>query len=372
MAILESLGFGIESKTDSGAVIVSPPRRHDATREADLLEEIARLYGFANIDATLPNIKPTDVVYSPFYKQLQQLRGYLCSIGLTEIYTWAFTSKQDLENARLESMLDTAIPLENPLSEKNALMRPSLIPSVLNIASSNIRNGRKGICIYEMAPVYSQEADKDDATQQDSLAIAISGGRSTHHWSQATESSDIFDLKGYLEDIALHLSGTELKFVACDNATFAPGECAEIHAKGNVIGYLGRAHRNVAKAYGIDQDIFIAEILIKSLLQKKSKSVKFQALAEHPASLRDIAVMVDESIATGDMRMSAIKAGGKLLQGVEIFDIYTGDQVPEGKKSVAFSLTFQSHERTLTDSDTDKAWNKILKTLQHQYQAELR
>jgi phenylalanyl-tRNA synthetase beta chain len=372
LALLESLGFSVESQDETGAVIISPPRRHDATREADLLEEIARLYGFSNIQSTLPNILPTEVVYAPFYKQLQNLRKYLCSIGLTEIYTWAFTSKEDLEKAKFKSSLITSIELENPLSEKNALMRPHLIPSVLNIASSNIRNGRKSLQIFEMAPVYTQEADKDEATQSDVLSIAISGGRSTHHWSQSMENADIFDLKGYLENIAQHLSGTELKFKACDNQTYAPGECAEIHAKGNVIGYLGRAHRSVAKAYDIDQDIYIAELHIKSLLQKKSKAAKFESLPEHPASLRDIAVMVDAHVATGNMRSSVTKAGGKLLKTVDIFDIYTGDQVPVGKKSVALSLTFQSHERTLTDKDMDKAWNKILKTLQHQYQAELR
>lgn len=372
ISLLESLGFTVESKTEESATIISPPRRHDATREADLLEEIARLYGFANIKSTLPNIKPTDIVYAPYYKQQQNLRKYLCSNGLTEIYTWAFASTEDLKNARLDRELEVSIPLENPLSEKNALMRPSLIPSVLNVASSNIRNGRKSLQIFELAPVYTQEADKDDASQNEVLTIAITGDRSAHHWSEKTNQTDIFDLKGYLEDLARHLSGTELKFVSAQKPTYAAGECAAIHAKGNTIGHLGRLHRNVAKGFDIEQDIYIAEIHIKSLLQKKTKHAKFTAVPEHPASLRDIAVVVDESIATGDLLNSAQKAGGKLLQHVEIFDIFTGKQVPEGKKSVALSLMFQSHERTLTDKDTDKAWNKILKTLQHQYQAELR
>ncbi|MFP6597463.1 MAG: phenylalanine--tRNA ligase subunit beta, partial [Candidatus Hydrogenedentota bacterium] len=372
LSILESLEFGISETTDSGASVSSPPRRHDATRPADLVEEILRHYGFHNIEPTLPNIRPTETVYAPNYKRLQHLRTQLTNIGLTEIYTWTFTSREDLQNTLLTEALDTAIPLENPLSEKNELMRPTLIPSVLHVASRNIRKNAKNIRIFELAPVYFQTQDADSSTQQDRLTICISGDRTANHWSATADPSDAYDLKGYVEEVAALLGDTEIVLKSADQPTYAVGECASIHAKGNHIGYMGRIHKSVADKFDIDQDIYIAEIQVRSLLKKKRSHAKFKQVTEHPASLRDIAVVVDESIPAGEIRSSAAKAGGKLLQNVEIFDIFTGEQVGEGKKSIALNLTFQSHERTLTDKDTDKAWKKIVKTLQHNFNAELR
>lgn len=372
LSILESLGFGISETTDSSASVFSPPRRHDATRSADLVEEILRHFGFHNVEPTLPKISPTETVYAPNYKRLQHLRTQLTNIGLTEIYTWAFTSREDLINARLKDLIDIAIALENPLSEKNELMRPTLIPSVLHVASSNIRKTAKNIRIFELAPVYFQTQEADSSSQQDRLTICLSGDRTANHWSATADPCDAYDLKGYLEEVAALLGDTEIVLKSADQPTYAMGECASIHTKGNHIGYMGRIHKSVADKFDIDQDIYIAEIQIRSLLKKKRSHAKFQQVPEHPASLRDIAVVVDESVPAGEIKSSATKAGGKLLQNVEIFDIFTGEQVAEGKKSIALNLTFQSHERTLTDKDTDKAWNKIVKTLQHNFNAELR
>ena len=370
--ILKSLGFNVSNETETEILVSAPPRRHDASRPADLVEEIARHYGFHNIPATLPKILPTDTVYAPNYKRLQHLRTQLTYMGLTEIYTWAFTSREDLQNANLTYELATAVPLENPLSEKNELMRPTLIPSVLHIASANIRKNTKNIRIFEMAPVYLQAANAEDTTQHDRLTICISGERRAGHWSQKATPCDVFDLKGYIEEVASLLESPDLVFKSEDHPAFAVGESATIFSKGNPIGHLGRLKTPVATKYAIDQDIFIAEIQIQALISKRSKVTRFTELSGHPVSMRDIAVVVDESVPAGDIQASASKAGGKILQNVDIFDIFTGNQVAPGKKSVALSLTFQSPERTLTDQDTEKAWNKILKTLQHSYNAELR
>ena len=370
--ILESLGFSVSNQTDDTATVSSPPRRHDATRPADLVEEILRHYGFHNVPPTLPNIRPTNTVYAPNYKRLQDLRTQLTSIGLNEIYTWAFTSREDLQNAGLSDLLNTSILLQNPLSEKNELMRPTLIPSVLNVASQNIRKNSKNIRIFEMAPVYFNSEGSDDATQQDRLTICLSGNQNRDHWSHASEPADIYDLMGCVEKVADMLGMSELTFKQEDRPLYSVGESATIFARGNAIGHIGRIHKSVADKFDIEPEIYIAELQIAKLLPKKKNVAKFAEVPEHPPSLRDIAVVVDESVPAGDMRSSAAKAGGKLLQNVEIFDIFTGEQVAPGKKSVALNLTFQSHERTLTDKDTEKAWNKILKTLQHNFNAELR
>ncbi|MFP6583302.1 MAG: phenylalanine--tRNA ligase subunit beta [Candidatus Hydrogenedentota bacterium] len=369
---LISLGFTVLEHNETASTIGVPNRRHDATRPADLIEEITRLHGFENIQATLPNIPKVDTVYAPHYKTLQTLRGDLCALGLNEIYTWAFTSPQDLENAGLGDLNKVAIALENPLSEKQALMRPTLIPSVLNIASSNIRRNVKDIAIFELAPVYKKNDGGEGRTQSDTLTIALSGNSTQAYWTDEARTADIYELMGMVEETASLLRSETPTFQSAEHPAFAPGECASIHTKGNCIGHLGRINKTVAAAYDIEPDIYLAEFQVKSLLSKKTRHTKFAAVPEHPASLRDLAVVVDAAVPVGDLKTSVLKAGGKLLQNVELFDIYTGEPVPEGKKSVALNLVFQSSERTLTDKDTDKACAKILKTLTHKYEAELR
>ena len=369
---LERLGFCITETVDGVSTVAVPNRRHDATRPADLIEEIVRLHGFDNVQATLPRIPKTETVYAPQYHALQKLRTDLTSFGLTEIYTWAFASTQDLENANLTDALAASIPIENPLSEKHALMRPTLIPSVLNVASANIRRNVRDVAIFELAPVYRKSDGGEGRTQLDTLTIALSGRAAAPYWTDEERQSDVYELKGIVEEVAALLGSEEPTFASTDHPTFAPGECASVSAKGNIIGHIGRINITVATAYEIQQDIYLAEIQVKSLVPKKTKFAKYEAVPEHPASLRDMAVVVDSTIPVGELQITAQKAGGKLLQRVDLFDIYSGEQVPDGKKSVALNLVFQSPERTLTDKDTEKSWNKILKTFQHKYNAELR
>ena len=369
---LERLGFCITETVDGVSTVAVPNRRHDATRPADLIEEIVRLHGFENVEATLPRIPKIETVYAPQYHALQKLRTDLTSLGLTEIYTWAFTSVQDLANARLTELQAEAIAIQNPLSEKHALMRPTLIPSVLNIASANIRRNVRDVAIFEMAPVYRKTDGGEGRTQYDTLAIALSGRAAAPYWTDPDTPTDIYELKGIVEEVASLLGYDAPNFESCDHPTFAPGECAKVSAKGNVIGHIGRVNKAVASAYDIVQPIYLAEIQMKSLVQKKATFAKFQSVPEHPASMRDMAVVVDSTVPVGELQITAQKAGGNLLQRVELFDIYTGEQVPSGKKSVALNLVFQSPERTLTDQDTEKSFNKILKTFQHKYNAELR
>lgn len=369
---LSALGFSIVKHDETTSTIGIPNRRHDCTRPADLVEEITRLHGFENVEATLPAIPQIEETYAPHYQTLQSLRGQICSMGLNEIYTWAFASTQDLEKACLNDLLAASIPVENPLSEKHAFMRPSLIPSVLNVASANIRRNVKDIAIFEMAPIYKKSEGAEGRTQLETLTIALSGNSTLSYWTDDVRPADIYELMGLVEEIATCLQSESPTFEATEHPTFAPGECAAIRAKGNTIGHIGRINKSVAVAFDSDQDIFVAEFQVKSLLNKKTKYAKYQPVPEHPASLRAIAVVVDNSIAVGDLQNTAQKAGGKLLQRVELFDIYTGEQVPDGKKSVALNLVFQSPERTLTDKDTEKACAKILKTLAHKFEAELR
>ena len=369
---LESLGFDLASTNSGSLTFTVPTWRHDATQEADLIEEIARLYGYDNISATLPKVRSVEEVYAPEQKPLRTLRNYLTHVGLTEIVNWTFLDPEDLRKASLEGQLSNAITLENPLSEKHALMRTSLIPALLHTASDNLRKNRSNVRIFEIGPIYTTDESETPARERLHLGIALAGQSSDKHWSRSEEPVKIYDLKGYVEGLLTLMGAADTAFEAVDYPTFAPGSAAEILLHGNGIGHIGQVADDVLPAFELDQPLLLAELDLTSLLKKTPGAAQFSEIPAHPPSLRDIAVVVDAATPAGELQAAAQKAGGKLLQEIEVFDIYKGDQIPKGKKSVALSLRFQNNERTLTDKDTDKAWNKILKALEKHFDAELR
>ena len=369
---LESLGFRAASAADGSATFTVPTWRHDAKLEADLIEEVARLYGYENIESTLPKVRSVEDVYSTEQQPLRTLRNYLTRVGLTEIVNWTFLALEDLRGARLHSQVSDAVALENPLSEKQAVMRTSLIPALLHTASDNLRKNRSDVRVFEVGPVYTQDESETSARQQTHLGIAAAGQSSDKHWSRPQHPVDLYDLKGYVEGLLTLMGAADVAFQAIDHPTFAPGSCAEVVLNRNAIGLIGRVADEVLPAFELDQDVVLAELDLTRLLKKTAVAAQFSEIPAHPPSLRDIAVVVDAAVPAGELRVAAEKAGGKLLQHAALFDIYTGKPIPEGKKSVALSLRFQSNDRTLTDKDTDKAWNKILKALEKQFDAELR
>ncbi len=197
-------------------------------------------------------------------------------------------------------------------------------------------------------------------------------GTAPAHWSRAERPYDVYDLKGLVEGALADLGIANPQFAAAGDPRFVPGTAATVSCEGNVVGVLGQLAPAVGAAYDLDSAAFVAELDIETLLKRSTKTPQFTEIPAHPPALRDLAVVVDEHTPAGDLAASAAKAGGALLQRVEVFDVYRGKNIPAGKKSVALNLTFQSPERTLTDKDTDKAMQKILKALEHQHQAALR
>ncbi|MCH8204533.1 MAG: phenylalanine--tRNA ligase subunit beta, partial [Candidatus Hydrogenedentes bacterium] len=369
---LESLGFGVASSKGGSATFTVPTWRHDASHEADLIEEVARLHGYDNIGSTLPKVRCIEEVYAPEQGPLRTMKNYLTRAGLSEIVNWTFLEIEDLRRAGLESQISEAIRLENPLSEKHAIMRTTLIPALLHTTSDNLRKNRNNVRVFEMGPVYTSDESETSARQRPRLGIAMAGESVEKHWSRPRHAVDLYDLKGYVEGLLSLMGATDTAFQAVDHPTFAPGSAAEILLHGNAIGVIGRVDQDVLSAFDVEQPVLLAELELGSLLKLSKGAAQFSDIPAHPPSLRDIAVVVDAATPAGELQAAAQRAGGKLLQDVALFDIYTGKPVPEGKKSVALSLRFQSHERTLTDKDTEKAWSKILKALEKQFNAELR
>lgn len=366
---LRRLGFTENNGGDSRS-FTAPAWRHDVSCEEDLIEEIARLHGFDNIEPTLPRVRPSGVEISPRENQIQRLRHALARMGLTEVMTMTFCSSQDLERAEMAEALQKAVSLENPISELYALMRTSMIPGMLNAISRNIRKGSPNLRMFEIGPVYSTSSDALPE-QSTRLAIALTGDATDSHWSREARPIDFHDLRGYLESLS-----EELRFsVSIQNATHdlcSQTVSATILTPNGPLGLAGKLSEKVAARFDIEQDVYLLELDLEKMLDVPARRVRFSAVPAFPPSSRDLAVVVSKDAPAGDLQVLAMATGGKFLKKADIFDIYTGSQVTAGKKSVALRLVFQSPDRTLTDKDTQKAFDAILRALEKQYEAQLR
>ncbi|MCC6699625.1 MAG: phenylalanine--tRNA ligase subunit beta [Candidatus Hydrogenedentes bacterium] len=369
--VLSRLHFDVKEASLEACTARVPSWRHDVTMEADLIEEIARLHGFDNIPSRLPMVRKTEAVLAPREAEVRELRRLLAGLGLTEMMNLSFGNPSDLEKSNLGEELRGMVMLQNPLSENHAGMRISLVPGVLAVVSSNLRRGVSDIHAFEVGNVYMNGADNELPIQRLRLCIVLIGSRNEAHWGVEPAKVDFFDAKGFAE--ALFVScGIESTLVPEFFAPLQPGHSAKFTCGDSLLGHVGRASEEVLSRFDIDQPVYLVDLDLDMLLSLPRSKRYFTALSVYPPSLRDMAVVVDAAVPAEQVLKIARDAGGSLLTEVNIFDVYSGKQVPEGKKSLALGLTFQATDRTLTDKDTQKTWDRILKNLQDSLQAELR
>ncbi|MDX9974589.1 MAG: phenylalanine--tRNA ligase subunit beta [FCB group bacterium] len=366
--ILKRLGFEILEAGDTSFSVRVPTWRHDVRLEADLIEEVARLHGYGNIPERVPAVRPMDTKIAPEETALQRLREYLVSMGLTETMNMSFSSYDELKRARLDGEMVT---LQNPLAETQSTMRSSLIPGLLSTVSLNVRRGNHNLAVFEVGPVYHPKAGETLPEQEARATVVLSGYGVDKHWSRPLQPLDFYDIKGYAEAV-LDFFGLTPAFAPLDSPTFTADQSGSVEVDGRRVGILGRVTDAVLKAFDIEQPVYMLELHLKSILSAQAAAAQFEAIPKFPSSMRDLAVLVDAEVPAGTLLDTAKRSGGKLLKRVKIFDIYTGKQVPAGKKSVALGLVFQSEERTLTDADTQGASDAILAELRKEHGAQLR
>ena len=370
-SILERLSFTPTGAEETGCTVHIPSWRHDVAREADLIEEIARVYGYERIAATLPPVRQNALIFAPQEGPLRNLRNHLTHIGLTEIMCMTFSNPRELEKVGLSEEARTQVSLQNPLSENSSGLRTSLIPGVLSTLASNLRKGSLDLAFFETGPVYNLVEGEDLPDESLRCAIALTGAPGGKHWSAPLQRADFYDLKGYLEALMTHLRlGWELAPV--DSPTYHPRASAQILVAGKPAGTMGETHPKVLEAFDIHQPVYLLELDLATLLAETVSPSLFAQPPTFPPSLRDLAFTVDKSVPAAELLQTVRAAGGRLLSKVSLFDLYTGKQVPEGKKSVALNLVFQAADRTLTDADTEKRYEKIIAQLRKTHGAELR
>ncbi len=355
--ILTSLEFKIDGDT-----ITVPSFRPDVLREADVAEEVARIYGYNNIKST-PLRGETTRVIKPANQVVEEIvHNCLVAHGLYETLTFSFIGPKLIEQINTnDEKLKKAVVIKNPLGEDTSIMRTTLIPSVMSTLALNHARRNDSAKIYELANVYIPVEGEKLPDEHKNITIGMYGG------------CDFYDMKGIVEELLDALKIKDADYVPeTENTTFHPGRCANLVKDGKKIGVFGEVHPTVSKNFGMDTRVYICELDLNTLISFYSDSVKYKQLPKYPAVSRDIAMLIDDNINVSKIEKIIKKDAGNILEGYTLFDVYKGSQIPEGKKSVAYSVTFRADDRTLTDDEISAVFDKILAGLKEQLGAELR
>ena len=358
VSILKSLDF-----TVGGDQVTVPSWRGDVRRMADLAEEVARFYGYNNIPTTLMRGQTTLGGFSPA-EQVERRLGASCrALGFDEIITYSFISPTYYDKIRWpqDAQRRKSFKILNPLGEDTSIMRTTTLPSMLEILTRNYNFRNKSARLYEVGRTYTPGGKDGLAIESKYLTLGAYGGM------------DFFTLKGVVEAILKELRCDNISFVAVtENPSYHPGHCAAVWAGGQVLGVLGQVHPLAAKNYGVDTEIYAAELSLAALMDAKGADPVYTPLPKFPAVTRDIAVVCDLAVTVGALEDCIARGAKGLLKEVTLFDIYTGAPIPEGKKSVAFNLTLRADDRSLTAEEADADVSAILALLEQELGATLR
>lgn len=347
-----------------GHEIRVPSWRPDLVGMADIAEEVGRLFGYNNIPTTSFRGAATEGGYTEAMK-LENRAGSLCrSLGYSEILTYSFVSPSIFDQIRLpeDSSLRNAMRIQNPLGEDASIMRTVALPSMLAILARNNAYHNDAVKLYELAKVYLPKPGQILPDEPKHLVLGTYG-----------EHEDFFKMKGEIEAFLRGMNVPEARYTAeKHDPTFHPGRCARVSVGGVDLGCFGQIHPLVARSYGIDGEIFAAELNFTALLSLQLPEKTYTPLPKYPAVTRDIAVVCDEAVTVAALSDCIRAAGGKLLRSVELFDIYRGKGIASGSKSAAFRLTLRADDRTLTDADSDGVVSAVLVALEKELNAKLR
>ena len=360
--ILEKLEIKVEDDVAS-----APYFRMDLEFLADLAEEIVRFYGYDKLETTLIKADTTLGIRNKEQKVEKKIKEVLVNSGLSEIYTYGFVSEKDLEKAKINAELKKyAITIQNPLNEDYKLMRPTTIPSMMQILATNANKKNISAKLFDLSRNYkninSEVENGEVPLQENILTIGMYG-----------EDIDFYTLKGIIENILESISVNRYDIEKeTENESYHPGRCANLKVGIDNIATFGEVHPEVLNNYGINKKAYLAELNITKLVKYARANKKYIEVPKFPAVERDISVIVDEATEVGQMEKTITKKGKKLLESIKLFDIYRDEKLGTNKKSVAYSLIFRDKNKTLSDEEINKVMDDIINDLKSKFSAELR
>lgn len=358
--------LGLDSEYKDGIIYTTvPTRRLDISIEADLIEEIGRLYGFHNIESKSLVGELTRGV-KPFSKTIEDtVKDTLLGIGFNEVMTYSFISPRvyDKINIEKDSKLRDYIKILNPLGEDYSVMRTTLIPNIMDLFSRNYNRSVKSSFVFEIGNIFlpKELPIVNLPDEKKVLSIGFYGEK------------DFYFLKETIEKLLYKLGIKDMEYKREEeNPMFHPGRTAKAFIKGIEIGTLGEIYIDVCENYDIKSKVYMAELDFEKIMEFSNFERKYKPLPKYPSTSRDIAIIVDEEVLVGDIKALITKHGKDLIENIELFDIYRGDQIPEDMKSMAFSIIYRSYERTLKDKEIEKIQTSIIEDLENRFSAKLR
>lgn len=348
--ILTDLQFQLE-----GDEIIVPSFRSDVEHKADIAEEIARFYGYNNIPTTIAKGSP-EGGYNEYQKFERVVNQNMLAQGMYEIMTYSFVSPKQYDKIRLpkDDPKRQSVVIRNPLGEDTSIMRTNAIPSMMDILSKNYNNRNGAVSLYEIGNEYIPVEGELLPDEVPNLVLGMYG-----------DDKDFFTLKGVVENLLDTLAIREYDVDAkSDDPTFHPGRCAVLSKDGEEFGIIGEVHPLVCANYGINTRVYVGKLKLRKLFAMMDTQRSYVPMPKFPASTRDLALLCDDALPVMTMEKAIKAAAGKILEKIELFDVYKGSQIAQGKKSVAFNISMRASDRTLTDEEVNGAMSKILKALE--------
>lgn len=374
---LDRLGCIVTDEGEGVLRVVAPTFRPDLEREIDLYEEVLRLYGMDRIPSTLPAGRGRLGVRTPQQLVDAKLHATLSACGMNETMTYSFAAADDVEKLRMnEEGLGEAAELINPMNAEQSCMRRTIVPGLLRSVAYNQSRGVSNIQLYEIGTVFSAREGAAQPKERRKLAGVLAGAMGPAAWNNAPAAFDFFDGKGVLESIARELALSKVRFKALsaeEAPHLQPGRAAQMLSGGDVVGWVGEIHPLAADAFEAAAPVVAFELDMAVLERAARPARDYVDVPQFPAVARDAAFVVDESVTNEKLMQCMTSAGGKLLEGVQLFDVYRDEErIGAGKKSMAYSLTYRAADRTLTSEEVDKAHDRLVKKVSNATGAEQR
>jgi phenylalanyl-tRNA synthetase beta chain len=363
--ILKGLGFLIVDEKAGYWKVQAPTWRFDMEIQADLIEELARIYGYNKLPVTAPMaaMKPQGKPEQQTSTEL--LVDRMVSLGYQEAITYSFV-EPEAQKAMFPGQ--DGVALANPISSDMSVMRVSLWPGLLKALQYNLNRQQDHVRLFETGLRFRNE--EKGLAQLEMLSGVVTGKRLAEGWYESGEAVEFYDVKGDIEQLLSTIKGVDFEFLPGTNSALHPGQCARIERDGKLVGYLGALHPTLAKSYGFKQDVFLFELRMDRTLSAELPA--FAPLSKHPASTRDLAVVVDEDVSVSSVMDTVREMAGEDLISLNLFDIYRGKGIDSKRKSLAMGLTWQNPSRTLTDDEINRFMESIINTLQTRLDAALR
>ncbi|MEJ2201276.1 MAG: phenylalanine--tRNA ligase subunit beta [Desulfuromonadaceae bacterium] len=372
--LLSSIGFAVDSGAADAMRVEVPSWRPDVEREIDLIEEIARLNGYDNIPVTMPVSQLLCHQESPERHRVARLRDYLVGCGCSEIINYSFVAEAQWDRIGLaaDDPRRQTVRILNPLSEDQAVMRTTLVPSLLDCLARNLAYRNSDLQLFELRPVFQPQVDEDLPLETLRLTVALCGRRAPEGWAQERSPVDFYDLKGMAEGILQLFHLGSVSWDAAGSEPFLhPGKSCALRIGQEQIGTLGEVHPRALEAFEIEQPVYLLDLDLSLLFARVGAHPGFRPLSRYPDVYRDSAFLLDNDISAA--RVFEVVGGikNRHIEGVVLFDLYRGKGIPEGKKSLAIRVRYRSLEKTLTDEEIQSVHGKIIRALEKNLAAEV-